>query len=76
MSERSEDTTKGLRDYIERRIHWTSGITILELTCYNTRAVRGTRKTCNMIFFFFGVWANVITNTQHVQNSQSTEKNK
>ena len=35
-----EDTTKGPRDYIERRIHWTSGITILELTRYNTRVVR------------------------------------
>ena len=40
MSERSEDTTRGPRDYIERRIHWMSGITILELTRYNTRVVR------------------------------------
>ena len=40
MSERSEDTTKGPRDYIEHRIHWTSDITILELTRYNTRTVR------------------------------------
>ena len=31
MSKRSEDTTKGLRDYKERRIHWTRGITIFEL---------------------------------------------
>ena len=40
MSERSKDTTKGPRDYTERRIHWTSGITILELTHYNTRVIR------------------------------------
>ena len=32
MSEHSEDTTKGLRDYKECTIHWTRGITILEVT--------------------------------------------
>ena len=32
MSEHRKDTTKGPKDYKERRIHWTRGITILELT--------------------------------------------
>ena len=32
LSKHSKDTTKGPRDYKERRIYWTSGITSLELS--------------------------------------------